>query len=260
MLKIASAQNCKDEQLKLAIKLANERRSLVMDDDDLRSLFTRTKGVSSSAMLEHAVATTETETLAQSLNDFSPFSSPVKTKINIIKTCPLIPGTYAILPRIYLRGWRKFLKESCSIFSVQPPEIKSLEDMKLVCYAHQRGLIPPHLDSFLTGECKVLFGGNNYDLDGENAIVVEILTETEFAKFVEIANLGNVANGGVLKFEVKKIDNIGEIGVEWKNRECFLCDKLGRSSSSVKKLRQRSSSMTDKSEPKWFKPLFDDVE
>jgi hypothetical protein len=73
--------------------------------------------------------------------------------------CPLIPGTYYVLPRAWCHAWRKYIKsgeggyssgnldvDSCSVL-FPPPDASGL-----LCDAHRLPLLPPHLESFLNGE------------------------------------------------------------------------------------------------------------
>ena len=64
--------------------------------------------------------------------------------------CPLIPGTYHILPRVWCHQWRRYIKtgEGCV---PQPPDATAL-----LCHAHRLALLPPHLEAYLNGETKHL--------------------------------------------------------------------------------------------------------
>jgi len=76
-------------------------------------------------------------------------SSPVARKLPMLRNgnvCPLVPGVYNILPRSWCYRWRKYIKTG------EGGKASSPDTSACLCDAHRLPLIPPHLQSFLSGE------------------------------------------------------------------------------------------------------------
>lgn len=75
--------------------------------------------------------------------------SPVARKLPLLRNgavCPLVPGVYNILPRSWCYHWRKYIRIGEGGKSSSP------DTSACLCDAHRLPLIPPHLQSFLSGE------------------------------------------------------------------------------------------------------------
>ena len=60
--------------------------------------------------------------------------------------CPLQSGTYVILPRAWCHQWRRYMKTGEGGMPLPP------DSSALLCDAHERALLPPHLEAFLSGK------------------------------------------------------------------------------------------------------------
>jgi hypothetical protein len=105
---------------------------------------------------------------------------------------PLMSGIYHLVPRNWLREWRKYLKDSHSI-STAPSGDDSLSPLDcglLFCNAHGSLVIPPHVEEYLLGMKRSLFGGssgllhrgggNVHNSGRGSEIEVEIITVDEW--------------------------------------------------------------------------------
>jgi hypothetical protein len=158
------------------LEAAKQRRKLPLQNPVLRRVYTRTRGVPEQCLRDRrnntdsyiAAATAAEEN--ERLDCKMPASTlvhrkePVETEEDdhpgmYPTNCPLVDGTYYILPRSWCHGWRRFMKTgesgmSSTVFA--PPDAASL-----LCDAHRMALLPPHLESFLYGETSVLLGSSN---------------------------------------------------------------------------------------------------
>jgi hypothetical protein len=83
---------------------------------------------------------------------------------------PLIPGFYNLVPRLWLRTFRRFMKD---------PTVEMLPQLdcsRLLCHAHGLLVIPPHLEDYLVGIRRGLLN-NITEYAGE---VVEVVTLEEW--------------------------------------------------------------------------------
>jgi hypothetical protein len=92
----------------------------------VRRFYTRNRGVPSECLLV-------------SDSNFSGANS-VET------TCPLKSGSYVILPRAWCHHWRRYMKTGEGGMPMPP------DSSALLCDAHKRALLPPHLEAFLSGK------------------------------------------------------------------------------------------------------------
>jgi hypothetical protein len=117
-----------------------EQRKLPLQNPQIRRFYTRTRGVPESCLrARHATAD------GKKLTDDS---------------CPLMDGTYYVLPRSWCHGWRRYIKTgegggntySSTSTAYAPPDASGL-----LCDAHRLALLPPHLEAYLYGESNHLF-------------------------------------------------------------------------------------------------------
>ena len=59
---------------------------------------------------------------------------------------------YHILPRSWLRKWRKYMKDPKATL---PP----LDNTVLLCHMHGQLIVPPHLEEYLLGARRSLLSG-----------------------------------------------------------------------------------------------------
>ena len=123
-----------------------EQRKLPLQNPHIRRFYTRTRGVPELCIRTRSgnsdnVAATEKE------------------------ECPLIDGTYYVLPRSWCHGWRRFVKtgEGSAVVNhtngtstYSPPDASCL-----LCDAHRLALLPPHLEAYLYGESDHLFDSSS---------------------------------------------------------------------------------------------------
>lgn len=137
---------------------------------------------------------------------------------------PLRPGLYNLVPRDWLRQWRRFVRDTSM------DRLPALDCARLLCYSHGYLLIPNHLEEFLVGVRKTLVGG----LGAYEGEVVELVTAEEFAALQTI-------NKGHADFEIRcALD--GE-SVAWSIPVCMKCDPSSEYNygESMKNLAARAS-------------------
>jgi hypothetical protein len=78
--------------------------------------------------------------------------------------CPLKPGVYWTLPRSWCKNWRKYLKTGEGALPPAP------DGSEMLCDAHNLPLVPPHLESFLSGETSTLYGSPNNSATGSEEV------------------------------------------------------------------------------------------
>ena len=145
-LEADAAKNAQQSQVAQA-KLERKRP---LDDEDIRHLYTRTRGVPTQALVQHAVGGIEAGTKR-------------------VRRSPLVDGTYYVIPRAWCHGWRRYIKTGegfgqssvhpqpavgavgggpqAAAWKVPPPNASCLW-----CDAHRMPLVPPHLEAYLSGE------------------------------------------------------------------------------------------------------------
>jgi hypothetical protein len=119
-----------------------EQRKLPLQNPQIRRFYTRTRGVP-ECCLRYRHSSLDTSVKKQSDD-----------------TCPLIDGTYYVLPRSWCHGWRRYIKTgegggttySSTSVAYAPPDASAL-----LCDAHRLALLPPHLEAYLYGESHHLF-------------------------------------------------------------------------------------------------------
>ena len=129
-----------------------EQRKLPLQNPHIRRFYTRTRGVPEICLRTRSGKDDgETATLQKGTNDKD--------------ECPLIDGTYYVLPRAWCHGWRRFIKtgEGSAVTnypngtsSYSPPDASCL-----LCDAHRLALLPPHLEAYLYGESDHLFDSSS---------------------------------------------------------------------------------------------------
>lgn len=124
---------------------------------------------------------------------------------------PLVPGSYYLVPRSWLKSWRLFNKD-LSVKHIPP-----LDCTSMLCHAHGMLLVPCHVEEYLVGLRKSLLGG----LGTYTGDVVEILTSEEWSSLLGTLN-------GLSDFSVGfTLD--GENAV-WNQRVCYACAQVYGSS------------------------------
>ena len=117
---------------------------------------------------------------------------------------PLLPGSYHLVPRSWLKSWRLFNKDLNA--TCAPP----LDCTNMLCYAHGLLSVPCHVEEYLVGLRKTLLGG----LGSYSGEVVEILSDCEWTA---LQNRLNCLPGFSVRFTLDG-DNI-----TWNMRLCSLC-------------------------------------
>jgi hypothetical protein len=150
------AESCQIQKLEQDQQDAwKEQRKLPLQNSNIRRFYTRTRGVPEFCLRTRCRTTGTATTMTidhKQDNDNCGNSS-----------CPLIDGTYYVLPRAWCHGWRRFIKtgeggsnsSSCNsnmVTSYSPPDASCL-----LCDAHRLALLPPHLEAYLYGESGHLF-------------------------------------------------------------------------------------------------------
>lgn len=107
------------------VEQAKLERKKPLSNMHVRRFYTRTRGVPT-----HCLAATKEE---QGLN-----------------SCPLVAGTYYIIPRGWCHQWRRYIKTGDVPMPLPP------ESSRVLCDAHKSALLPPHLEAFLHGETSQL--------------------------------------------------------------------------------------------------------
>jgi hypothetical protein len=153
-------------------EVAKEQRKRPLKDPAIRRFYTRTRGVPELCLREKQQAKTleQGTTVIDSCEDMDRKmpalpSTPIKLSYADIEcqslftsSCPLVDGTYYVLPRAWCHGWRRFMKTGeggMSSSTYAAPDAACL-----LCDAHRLALLPPHLEAFLYGESVQLLEGS----------------------------------------------------------------------------------------------------
>lgn len=127
---------------------------------------------------------------------------------------PLVAGLYNLVPRDWLRQWRRYVKDPT--LAVLPP----LDCTRLLCHAHGLLLVPPHVEEYLLGLRRSLLSGLG-SYEGE---VVEIVTADEWDELQKVLRLAG-------EFGVRfYIDDSHGAMPSFSLPLCQACDPLARSS------------------------------
>ncbi len=94
---------------------------------------------------------------------------------------PLTPGLYNIIPREWLRYWRKYARD----VTIPTGCLSAVDFAGLFCEKHRRLLLPMHLVEYLMCLRKALLGGGVGENE-ENNVVVEIITAEEWDAIVSM--------------------------------------------------------------------------
>ena len=129
---------------------------------------------------------------------------------------PLVPGLYNLVPKQWLKQWRRYLKDPS--VSALPP----LDCTQLMCQAHGLLVLPPHLEEYLLGLRRSLLGG----LGAYPGPVVELVTAEEWDELQAVLHDGGAAADCSLRLCLD-----GE-GVSWNIGLCSVCDPFGYSALS----------------------------
>ena len=151
--------------------------------EDLHALAKRSNGVPSQSLsirdedminaINAAIAIEENE-------------SGVNNNNRILRPQPLLPGIYHIMPRWWLKSWRSFIKD---------PEVTQLPNLDLTCLlcnAHGLLLAPPHIEEFLRGFRKNVFGG--LSASEYEGVVYEIVSTEEWESLTSMYTREHAAN------------------------------------------------------------------
>jgi len=104
----------------------------------VRRFYTRNRGVPTECLVG--------ESTSESTITPSAVPSMMTTKPAVTLSCPLKSGSYVILPRAWCHQWRRYMKTGEGGRPLPP------DSSALLCDAHKRPLIPPHLEAFLSGK------------------------------------------------------------------------------------------------------------
>lgn len=181
----------------------------------LESLFSRRSGVPSNCLVARVA---EFISFLEDSEDLSP--EFIESLIDIGET-PLISGLYNIVPRDWLREWRKFVKNP-TIDKLPPLDCSSL-----VCYSHGLLVIPPHFEEYMLGVKKSLLSGLG-TYPGE---IVEILSAEEWDDLTH-------AMPGLPDLNVRFC--LADGVVFWNTEVCTSCDPFNYSRAKAEKKRPNS--------------------
>lgn len=109
------------------IEQAKLERKQPLSDPDVRRFYTRRTGLPLQALLTDAISGQQ----------------------------HLKPGRYFILPRSWCHQWRKYIKTGEG-GTCPPPDAATL-----LCHAHRLLLVPPHLQTYLSGQSGGLWSGES---------------------------------------------------------------------------------------------------
>jgi hypothetical protein len=143
-----------------------EQRKLPLQNPQIRRFYTRTRGVPETCLRTRS-STNETKTTTSLSFE------------NEKDTCPLIDGTYYVLPRSWCHGWRRFMKtgeggSAVVINHTNGTQTYTAPDAScLLCDAHRLALLPPHLEAYLYGESDNLFDSSG-SVFGKNMVASSI--------------------------------------------------------------------------------------
>lgn len=124
-------------------------RKKPLGNHHVRCFYTRTKGVPTQCILVNKEASA------------SATLSPAVASPRL--PCPLVPGTYMVLPRVWCHQWRRYIKTGEGSMPLPP------DSSALLCDAHKLFLLPPHLEAYLNGETPQLLSSirqESTSLDG----------------------------------------------------------------------------------------------
>lgn len=118
---------------------------------------------------------------------------------------PLLPGLYNLVPRDWLRYWRRYVKDASM------EGFPLLDCAGLMCYGHGLLVVPPHLEEYLLGVRRSLVSGLG-QYQGE---VVELVSAEEWDELQRITK-------GMADFGVRCC--LDGQGVSWNTALCQKCD------------------------------------
>ena len=121
----------KNEQDRLEHEKLERKKPLA--DPLVRRFYTRSRGVPTECLV------------TDSTHDVS-VAGPTSMRSESSAACPLQMGTYVILPRAWCHQWRRYMKTGEGGMPMPP------DSSALLCDAHKRALLPPHLEAFLCGK------------------------------------------------------------------------------------------------------------
>lgn len=128
---------------------------------------------------------------------------------------PLVPGIYHLVPRVWLRTWRAFVKGDKEI-----RRVPTLDSTCLLCSAHGLLVPPPHVTRFLQGVRgkKYLLGGLGLEYPG---LQYEIVTTDEFDALASHAS--HIEGSQEYPDFTVRFSCDGE-AVVWSTDTCSVCD------------------------------------
>jgi len=233
-------ERLKMEDLKKKNEMKDRRKPLSCPI--VRCFYTRSGGVPNNRLVQRAPTSLFESMKLTAFNEF---------------LCPLLPGIYHTLPRSWCHNWRRYLKNKEAPWPSAPDPGASL------CDGHQLPLVPPHLERFLNGEAQALLDVANNEstireevrtlqlesprpaavvgrtmsspeairadinaqLDRENKVVVEILTDEEFTALERW--WPEFHSSYALKFAVSETES-GSSEIVWSTLPCRECDPSSR--------------------------------
>eukprot|EP01038_Epipyxis_sp_PR26KG_P004335 gene4335-6137_t len=174
-------------------------------------------------------------TLDSSLLDLS-FNSSISIPSNL--QVLLIPsGLYNLIPRDWLKLWRKYLKDTS--VSTLPP----LDCTRLLCHAHGLLVVPPHVEEYLLGLRKSLLGG----LGTYPGQIVEIISAEEWdelsnkLKYFDVNIRFSFENGYSNHNTTSNPYNNHE-RVSWSMGICRVCDPFNYNPLLIMNNKKKSNS------------------
>lgn len=216
---IICSKVCEDGRVALEeqkeAELASRRQAYL--PNSLTGLIMRKNGVPSEYTINRWLALSE-----QEIENEEMFIQAVQS-LGLSANRPLVPGMYNLVPRSWLRIYRRYLKDP-EVLAIPP-----VDCTKLLCYAHGLLVVPPHLEDYLIGVRRSLLN-NLLEYPGE---IVEIVTLEEWEA---IQRLFRADSDFHVRFCVDSDD------ITWNMGLCKACDPFnyGASSGTVGMNRSRS--------------------
>lgn len=171
-LEVVQAQKVKADALETAKQLRKEP----LQDPVIRRFYTRTKGIP-----EHCLR-----------------SSMVGAD------CPLMDGTYYVLPRSWCHGWRRFIKTGEG--GKTETLYEAPDSARVLCDLHRMALLPPHLEDFLHGHSSQLLESSTQRYASSAAAAVAQMPESSLPPLHAPAeeSLGAMRSLGLSEEEISR--------------------------------------------------------
>lgn len=143
---------------------AKQQRKLPLKNESMRRFYTRTRGVPEHCLRRRRLSgsSLHLDNFCEGQNDdYDVHDEDTKMPAHTLDSegpdnsiCPLVDGTYYVLPRSWCHGWRRFIKTGEG--GMSSTKYAAPDATCLLCDGHRMALLPPHLAAFLCGESSQL--------------------------------------------------------------------------------------------------------